>query len=867
MKLLLDKGKDMNNARKDRKKTALISLGACVLIGVLAIEAVKYTDAKKDQKSSLIVLPEPKDAKFSRDTALLESRIHETKRLLFNRDQALENSHLQSIREKILHKDNVIASLESENQNLLKSLKVEQEKLSQLEKSMNTLLVTLDSQKSQSDLAQRQQYEELGQAAREYGTEKAALIEKLSALEQRQERMNELLHEKESVLKQLHHNSTRTEEALELASHQYTYDQISSNELKDQNRYLENQRHNLTSNQYEKEAAQAELAAQMAFGELQHEKIQELEESLKDILVRFAEKDEAYQALLAKSTQEKSQQDEALDNLSSDHEEMLENLAIERAVRVLGLRLLNQENAALMQAINTQKKDREALAERLVEAEDQVRVIKSQNKYAHEEKNVILDSLLAKGLELEDELAIQKLQNARQSQHFAEEKVHLINSKAALEAEMGSLLTHVESQTSQVHSLHSDLEAHKAQITNLAEELKGEKEASEQLARLKAELHQQLLAHQSGSDARTQELGSLIQQKEEELSARKAQEEKLLSQLEQVHGDLAETIQTHQREIGHHKGQTEVLQEQIGALKDQLAEEEQKNATLHSDLAELQMTLNLEMNGAHQNYNQIIRELQLAVQNKEEEIQKLAQREEDTHKKLNNLVQAKDESQATALHLQTQMENEMAVIKLAFDQETQKVRSLETLLEHQTTQLQKLAEELKNEKKLSQEISLLEREVQETLKHTANQKDSTIQDLQSEIHAKETQLSEIYFTQNTLKDDLEVSQKRMVQLLQDREDEKNHLNSQVILLKNELLDMTDALKGKEGHTDSLQQEIEEKQALLTKLTHNLTQANEKLEELMAALNKAETELKEKDGHLAELKDKISQLESNQEKSE
>lgn len=147
----------------ERKRAIALSVGTCLLLGIVGFEMVRLTDQPQpvNSKNARIILPNPADVRHERNLSEMENRLYEMKRLLLVKDGAIENTRLQAIREKLRERDFVVSSLEKQREAQYQEIAREKEKLQELEKTVATLLETVELHKGTKEQGQEKLYKQI----------------------------------------------------------------------------------------------------------------------------------------------------------------------------------------------------------------------------------------------------------------------------------------------------------------------------------------------------------------------------------------------------------------------------------------------------------------------------------------------------------------------------------------------------------------------------------------------------------------------------------------------------------------------------------------------------------------------------------
>ena len=315
----MSKYPEQNDSKKrDRRKKAIaLSVGTCLLMGIAAFEIYRLSDDPVQKTKSVgLILPDPIDARYQRDLGEIESRLYDVKRLLFVKDAALENARLKTIREKLREKDVLVQNLETEKQSIEAKLEKEQAKLVELEKTIATLIDTVDLHKGTKEQGQEKLYRQLDEERFSHTQEVLKLNQEIAHAKETEEDLRTELVARIENEKQLESAKNSTIQLLktELAQHVDTL-KVYENQISDlQNEKTRltdeiNQHHELVRNHEDAGIEQAayisslnakltetelELAAVISKGQVQDKTIVELEDSIKSLITRTAGDQQEY---------------------------------------------------------------------------------------------------------------------------------------------------------------------------------------------------------------------------------------------------------------------------------------------------------------------------------------------------------------------------------------------------------------------------------------------------------------------------------------------------------------------------------------------------------------------------------------------
>jgi chromosome segregation ATPase len=777
------------------KKAVAISVGTCLLLGILAFEVIRAQNSDKknspEEVKTLTILPNHNDSRWHRDLSELEAKITRTQRHLLSRDGALENARMRADRQKIQEKSEYASQLEAKNDALKAELEEGRQKLAELEKTTATLLGTLDAHNQAKSAAEQSWMREQGeyrlllsQLEEREGALRAAIETRETALSEIQKEtslqlasMQELMAHamQETQIEQNHSKNLKlVAEALKLELERVE-EQLRDHEQTDVNQHrdfalreksLTDETQKLSS---ELEQLKSELEAEIAKAEIQQNHSQELEDSLKALIAKTGAKEQEFLEEISKKEASLKTQDDLYTDLTNDMYE------------------LRKAHASLKDAHSALNEDHASLHEELAQAQAKTHSLQS----GIEAQEHLFSLSAEKGAELEDYLALTLADGAHRAREASQEG-HI---NGVLQRQVAELKEDLEIHHKLAQNIQEAFEKKIADLTELSESLSAEKqEAISYAKRLEfqepvrdldreKELEGQLeaLAHNfedlqrassllesqmASEQARIVELTHLLEHQEpirdtsfeeklhqeiQELSGQLASSSEQLISLQTASQSLIEELQA-ERKLNHElnrelsyqlenqvplrdTAKEEALEKELSTLEARLAQKEQlvnELATLHENQLPL-----------HENLKETSQELERQLTLLQFELDFQKQRSSDLTYQLEHQEPVRD------LAREQELEKELSALTARLAQEEQLVHELATLHENQLPLHENLKE---TSQELEKQLALLQSEIESQkqrsaeltyqLEHQEPVRDlAREQELEKQIESLKTELS------------------------------------------------------------------------------------------------------------------------------
>ena len=921
----MSKYPEQNDSKKrERKKKAIaLSVGTCLLMGIAAFEIYRLSDDPIQKPKTVgLILPDPIDARYQRDLGEIESRLYDVKRLLFVKDAALENARIKTIREKLREKDVLVQNLETEKQSIEAKLEKEQVKLIELEKTIATLIDTVDLHKGTKEQGQEKLYKQLDQERYSHTQEVIKLNQEIAHAKETEEALRSELIARIENEKQLESAKNGTIQLLktELAQHVDTLKVYENqiNDLRNEKTRLTdeiNQHHDLVRNHEDAGIEQAayisglnakltetelELAAVISKGQHQDRTIGDLEDSIKNLISRTAGDQQDYEdfrkvqegklssaeSKLARLLDEREKLEvelkenyhnaDELNKVAEKGTDLEDQLLIERTLRTK----LSQDHLALDEAYKAFKTDKDENDRTLNHLEEALTTERSKVQRLEQELNENLSKIDALTANLNDEKTLteelSKLKDSLSSKlsetslshsRYANSEQELILAKQISDFNVATIFSDLQLEKTRLKDSNLELESLKRHIDNLTSEIARLGDDNQSL-NTKIASHQQNAPNLTALRKEKEDIEALTSQLQNQLNDERSRIETL--KLEQE--DRQDLVKRLNEELEKEKTAARDLENSKIALEEKLEQTNAQHESTTSRLSELESRdkerINLVQKLTDDLEKQKILNSELA-----EQLDK-APKTQDQEERLALIVQLKkqlEEEKNLATNLKAEkeeFENELKAARADSD----KLKGAHAEIESRAEWIEHLTKQLEIEK----ETNLTLARLQDTLE---SEKGGEIERLTNELNALRGNHSSHQAEIDSLNKQLDAAKER-IDYYSDVEKMHDAKVDEVTRLTNEL---ADARKQAEAVV-TLQQELDTAKATLAKndtaeteaevqrLTNLLKEAkaeNEKIAELQIELNEAkvslaqksqkETELEQLKAEQSRLNDEIAKL--------
>lgn len=904
--------------RERRKKAIALSVGTCLLMGIAAFEIYRLSDEPVQKSNPVgLILPDPIDARYQRDLGEIENKLYDVKRLLFVKDAALENARLKTIREKLREKDVLVQNLENEKQSIEAKLEKEQAKLIELEKTIATLIDTVDLHKGSKEQGQEKLYRQIDQERYSHTQEVIKLNQEIAQAKETEEALRTELLARIENEKQLESAKNSTIQLLkaELAQHIDTlkvYETQIADLRNEKTRLTDeiNQHHDLVRTHEDAGIEQAahisglnakltetelELAAVISKGQVQDQKINDLEDSIKHLITRTAGEQQEYDDYRKTQENKLSDAESSLAKLLDERERLISELK-ENYHNAEELNKVAEKGTDLEDQLQVERTLRTKLSKDHLALDEAYKAYKSNQDENERNLNHLEDALIAeknKVQRLEDELKENLAKIDSLTASLNEEKTlteELAKLKDTLSAKLNETsLSHAQRVNSEqelilakqisdfnLATIYSDLKLEKSRLNDSTSELESLKRHIDNLTSEIARLTEdnQSLNNKIASQQQNAPNLSALRKEKEDIEA-------LTEQLQNQLNDERSRIATLQIE-----------QEERQALITRLNDEIEKEKSAAKDLENTRIALEDRLNAAteqHLSTTGRLNELEAREKDRAELVQKLTD-DLEKQKILNSELQdqlerapkAQDQDERLALidQLKKQLDEERSLAanlkaeKEEFENELKAARADTDRLKGAQAEIESRAEwieHLTKQLEIEKETNITLARLQETLEM---EKGGEIERLTKELDSLRGDRSGHQAEIDRLTKQLDAAKER-IDYYSDVEKMHDAKVDEVTRLTNELAEA----KKQAEQVSSLQQELDaakralasndtkETEAEVERLTNLLNEAkaeNEKMGSLQKEIDDLKTSLaasSEKEAELNQLKEEHARLSS------